>query len=100
MIEKNAVTGKQAIRLTIIYSDVVGILDPFRQHARLTAYLGDVLVEEPDDPHVELAKVRGVELREGDPRHQVAAVLRLARAHLKAERRIPLSRSRHDDCAG
>src|SRR5204863_7964630 len=48
-------------------------VDPLGQHARLPAGLLDVPVEQTDDPRVELPEVARVELREGDPRHEVAA---------------------------
>src|SRR2546427_8065862 len=35
------------------------------------------LVEEADDPGVELSQIAGIELREGDARHEVAAEDRL-----------------------
>ena len=49
------------------------LVDPLREHARITADLLDVLVQETHDAGLELAEIAGVELGEGDARHQIAA---------------------------
>ena len=53
------------------------LVDPLGQHAGVAADLLDVLVQEADDPRVELPQIAGIELREGDARHEVAAEDRL-----------------------
>src|SRR3989449_7976496 len=53
------------------------LVDPLREHSGLAADLLDVLIQEADDPGVELSQIAGVELREGDARHEVAAEDRL-----------------------
>ncbi len=53
------------------------LVDPLGQHARIPADLLDVLVEKADDARLELAQVAGVELGEGDARHEIAAEHRL-----------------------
>ena len=49
------------------------LVDPLGEHAGVRAELLHVLVQEPDDPRLELAQVPGIELREGDARHEVGA---------------------------
>jgi hypothetical protein len=53
------------------------LVDPLGRHAGLAADLGHVLVEQPHDPRGELAEVAGIELGEGDARHEVTAEDRL-----------------------
>src|SRR5437867_2831982 len=53
------------------------LVDPLRQHAGRAAHLGHVLVQQADDPRVELAEVDRVELSERDARHEIAAEDRL-----------------------
>ena len=78
------------------------LVDPLGQHARLAADLLDVLIEQPDDPRVELAEVARVELGEGDPRHEIAAEHRLwieARDRPELLARLELD-ERADDAGG
>src|SRR5205814_761539 len=53
------------------------LVDPLRQHARGAAHLGHVLVQQADDPRLELAEVGRIELRERDARHEIATEDRL-----------------------
>ena len=53
------------------------LVDPFGEDAGLADDLLHVLVQEPDDPGLELPEIGGVELGEGDPGHEVAAEDRL-----------------------
>ena len=58
-------------------ADDGGLVDPLRKHAGPREELVDLLVQEADDPALELPQVRRIPLGEGDPRHQVAAERRL-----------------------
>src|SRR5437667_99778 len=83
-------------------ADDHNLVDPLGQHARLAADLLDVLIEQPDDPRVELAEVARVELGEGDPRHEIAAEHRLwieARDRPELLARLELD-ERADDAGG
>src|SRR3989449_9414951 len=74
------------------------LVDPLREHSGLAADLLDVLVQEADDPGVELSQIAGVELREGDARHEVAAEDRLgieARDRRELLARLELDQRRH-----
>ena len=75
------------------------LVDPLREHARLAADLLDVLVQEADDPRVQLAQIAGIELRERDPRHEVPAEHRLgiqARDRRELLARLELHQGGHD----
>ena len=75
------------------------LVDPLREHAGVSADLRDVLVQETDDPRVELAEIARVELGEGDARHEVAAedCLRIqARDRRELLARLELDQGGHD----
>jgi hypothetical protein len=74
------------------------LVDPLREHAGVAADLLDVLVEEAEDPSLELSQVARVELREGDARHEVAAEDSLgveARQRRELLARLELEERRH-----
>src|SRR5207244_3702806 len=82
-------------------ADDDNLVDPLGQHARLAADLLDVLIEQPDDPCVELAEVARVELGESDPRHEIAAEHRLwIEARDRPELLARLERDERADDAG
>ena len=75
------------------------LVDPLREHARLGAELLHVLVEEAHDAGVELAEIAGIELGEGDARHEVGAEHRLgieARHRGQLLAGLELHQRRHD----
>ena len=76
------------------------LVDPLGEDAGLPADLLDVLVQEAHDPRVELPEVGRVELREGDPRHEVAAEDRLGvQARHRPEMLVRVERQQRGDDA-
>jgi hypothetical protein len=53
------------------------LVDPLGEHARIRAELLHVLIEEADDACLQLAEIAGIELGEGDARHEVGPEHRL-----------------------
>ena len=53
------------------------LVDPLREDAGALEKLGDLLVQERDDPRLKLPQVRRIPLDEGDAGHEVAAERRL-----------------------